>query len=129
MRARYMVNRLRNGIAAFFSGIPLVLYPQPALAELSPQVIFARVSQNVLLVETIDRDGTAIKQGSGVAIGSGTVITNCHVLESGMAIRIRLGNATWPAYLVYSDPVRDLCQIGSNELDVPSLDFHESEIA
>ena len=49
--------------------------------------------------------------GSGVVIAPGEVITNCHVIEDGVRLRVSKGSHTSPAYVRFYDKRRDLCQL------------------
>lgn len=50
--------------------------------------------------------------GSGVAIGSGRVATNCHITQGGRKIDVYAGEAQYPAMLVHVDEKNDFCVLG-----------------
>jgi len=59
-------------------------------------------------VVVLDDMGKRVSQGSGVALQPDAVITNAHVLEQGVSIRVRSGKNSWPAILASWDRDRDL---------------------
>lgn len=82
----------------------------------TPEQIFAQGSPSVVVVDIFDAKGKSIGLGSGVVIGTGQVITNCHVAQKGKSLQVRQSGKTFKATLQYADPDRDLCQ-----LNVPDL--------
>ena len=90
------------------------LLVKPALSQaMTPAELFAQVSPSVWRVQTLDRDGLLLGQGSAVVIGPGQLVTNCHVLAKARRVQLRHeGRAdAVPARLVLWDPPRDLCQL------------------
>jgi hypothetical protein len=78
-----------------------------APAPLSTQELFKRLSPSIFIVEVLDKNGFPIASGSGVAVASDQVATNKHVIEAGVAFRIKQGRKTWPAAITYVDPDHD----------------------
>lgn len=108
---------------------PLLLLPvlaalatDPARA-LGPAEVFAQVSPSVWRVQTLDRDGLLLGQGSGVVIAPQQLVTNCHVLAKARRVQVRHeGQAqALPARLVLWDPPRDLCQLSVDGLTAPAV--------
>lgn len=100
----------------FASGLLIImLIAAPANAN-TPEQIFMQGSPSVVVVDIFDAKGKSIGLGSGVVIGSGQVITNCHVAQKGKSLQVRQSGKTFKASLQYADPDRDLCQ-----LSVPDL--------
>lgn len=78
---------------------------------LSSQELFKRVSPSVLIVEALDSEGEVTGSGSGVAIGRDEVVTNKHVIDAGISIRVRQGKKTWAATITHIDADHDLCKL------------------
>lgn len=77
---------------------------------LSPEEVFARASQSVVVVE-VEKDGQEIGSGSGVIIGPSDAVTNCHVIEKGDAFFIAREGKRIRAVLIDWDPSKDLCAL------------------
>lgn len=102
----------------FASGLLIfMLMASPAHAN-TPEQIFAQGSPSVVVVDIFDAKGKSIGLGSGVVIGSGQVITNCHVAQKGKGLQVRQSGKTFKATLQYADPDRDLCQLNVPDLQV-----------
>lgn len=104
-------------------GLAGALSSGPASA-LTPAEVFAAVSPSVWRVQTFDVDGLLLGQGSGVVVGVGQVVTNCHVLAKARRVQVRReaqqGQAL-PATLVQWDVQRDLCQLQVPGLQAPQV--------
>ncbi len=83
---------------------------QPA-APLSPQEVFQRVSPSVFVVEALDSQGKVVAFGSGVAVAPNQVVTNQHVVEDGIQVRVRRGQQTWMAVVTHANTGQDLCRL------------------
>jgi S1-C subfamily serine protease len=86
-----------------------------AAPSLSPEQLFASVSPSVVRVLAGDT-----RQGSGVVIESGSVITNCHVTRDAPAIRVKAGAEVLPATVAVADESLDLCSLEVPHLAVPA---------
>jgi len=60
--------------------------------------------------------GMTSRQGSGVVVAPGRVVTNAHVIGEGSSVSVLALGVGLPARVLVLDPVRDLCL-----LDVPGL--------
>lgn len=88
---------------------------------LTPADVFRVASPSVVVVVAADVSGIARKLGSGVAIGTDAVITNCHVIENSATIVVQTAEQRkLPARLVYADQKLDLCQLGVPLLGAPA---------
>ena len=96
----------------------------PARA-LTAQQIFEKVSGRIVRVMVANSAGAQKWQGSGVAIGKDSVITNFHVIAVTAlpAVQIVAGEKKYPAQLVYADPDRDLCQLSVPGLAQPPIEI------
>ena len=102
--------------------VSLTLVFPPALASAkTPEQIFEQVSSSVVVVDIFDSKNEFIGQGSGVVIGAGQVITNCHVAKRGKSRQVRQSGKTFAATMQYSDPSRDLCQLNVPDLHAPPV--------
>lgn len=92
-------------------------------AALTPAEVFAQVSPSVWRVQTLDRDGLLLGQGSGVVVAPGQMVTNCHVLAHARQVQVRRDgrDVARPARLVLWDVQRDLCQLYVAGLDAPAV--------
>jgi len=88
---------------------------------LSPEQVFERVAASVWTVETFDAKNQLHATGSGVVVGPGSVITNCHVLARARRVAIARENVSYGATLGHSDPDRDLCLLKVANLEAPPV--------
>ncbi len=86
-----------------------------------PEQIFVQVSPSVVVIDILDAKGESIGQGSGVVIGAGQVITNCHVAQEGKNLQVRQSGKTFQATLQFADPDRDLCQLSAPDLQATPI--------
>ena len=108
--------RLARGAVA---GFACALAAAPAW-PLTPAQVYAKVSKLVVVVEAQDAQGRKRAQGSGVIIGAGEVVTNCHVALRAERITVRSAGVNHDATRRYSDEERDLCQINVPALRAPA---------
>jgi tetratricopeptide (TPR) repeat protein len=100
----------------------LVFFLLASLANAStPEQIFVEASPSVVVVDILDAKGKPIGRGSGTVIGTGLVITNCHLAQSGKSLQVRQSGKTFNATLQYADPDRDLCQLTVPDLQAPPV--------
>ncbi len=85
-----------------------------------------RLSPSLVVVAVLDDSGRQTGQGSGVALGAGRVVTNCHVALAGPKLEVRQGRRTYATALQYSDPERDLCQLTVEGFDAPAAGLGDS---
>jgi hypothetical protein len=85
-------------------------------ATLGPEQLFANVSPSVVRVLAGDS-----RQGSGVVVDSGTVITNCHVTKGATNVQVKAGAVVLPATVAIADEPFDLCSLNVPRLDAPAV--------
>lgn len=90
----------------------------------SPERIFEDASRSVVVIQAYGSDGSPLNQGSGVVVGKGSVVTNCHVIDEAARLVVQYAHGETDAKLDLSDPDRDLCH-----LDVPGLAAPSAELA
>ncbi|WP_169742302.1 S1C family serine protease [Arenimonas metalli] len=104
-------------------GLALVILlgasPKTGQAEappLSPVDLFKTVSDSVVTVRTFDNDDRLFMQGSGVVIGPGLIVSNCHVFkDSSGAVALHRGQ-TYQIGLLRYDLDRDVCTFSAKGL-------------
>jgi serine protease Do len=92
----------------------------PAAATLSAQSVFQSASPSIVRVFSGDEAGPS-SQGSGVVVGSGEVITNCHVVEGGSHVKVKSGASVLSASVTVADRELDLCRLSVGGLDAPAV--------
>jgi serine protease Do len=88
-------------------GLLVGLTHAPARAELDRAALI-RLSASVLRIEA-PRSGGGFAIGSGVAVDSDKVITNCHVTRDAVDIFVVRGGMRWPVQGQLVDMEHDLC--------------------
>lgn len=116
--------------AAQVALVALPLVPQAAQGSrpnaLAPADIFKRVAPSVVVIEALDADRRVVALGSGVVIASEKIVTNRHVLEDAVAVRVRQGSTTWPATVELLHPLYDLARLSVPRLDRPATTVRAS---
>ncbi len=103
-KGRIFITSLKLIVAVFF----LSILPAQVHA-LTPDQVFDKVKDAVVVVKTIDAQGKVKGQGSGVLLSSGRVATNCHVIEGGASYQVGRGKQLVPATLYAEDGDKDIC--------------------
>lgn len=75
-----------------------------------------QIAPSVLRVEAVSASG-AFQLGSGVIVGEGRVVTNCHVTRKAQRVYVVKQGVRWPATTQFADVKRDLCV-----LQVPNIE-------
>lgn len=94
--------------------------------KLSPVALFEKASASVVRINTTDIAGMALGVGSGVVIGDGLVITNCHVARTGPRIVVKHGNDQYDARIDRVDDEFDLCRLAVFGLRAPAVSIGRS---
>jgi len=76
---------------------------------LSPDQVFDKVKDSIVVVKTLDAQGKVKGQGSGVLLPSGKIATNCHVVEGGASYLVGRSKQLVPATLYAEDGDKDIC--------------------
>jgi serine protease Do len=87
---------------------------------MSAAAVFQAVSPSVVRVLSGDDTGPK-SQGSGVVVGSGEVITNCHVVEGGSVVKVKAGSSVLSASVTVEDKELDLCRLSVSGLGAPAV--------
>jgi TonB family protein len=100
---------------AFLLASLLILVHFPSFA-LEPDQVYAKVAPSVVIVVSYDAAADKfVSLGSGVVVAPGQVITNCHVIKNADVIYLNREEYATVGIVRYSDPDRDLCQIGATD--------------
>jgi len=120
MKGRYdgMTDKRRNGegirmniltvIRLIGTVFFLTILPVSGYA-LTPDQVFDKVKDSIVVVKTLDAQGKVKGQGSGVLLPSGRVATNCHVVEGGASYQVGRGKELVRATLYAEDGDKDIC--------------------
>lgn len=92
----------------------LVLFTQSY--ALTPDQVFNKVKDSVVVVKTLDAKGEMQGMGSGVILPSGKIATNCHVVEGGIYYQVGRKNKFVHATLYAGDDDKDICILSANGL-------------
>ena len=101
---------------------------QPPLSPrtVAPQELFKRLAPSVFVVEATDKSGAIVATGSGVALTADKVVTNCHVVNSGTAVRTWQNSRSWPAKVVHRDTDHDICGLRIENLGATPVRIRNS---
>jgi S1-C subfamily serine protease len=72
------------------------MHGSAAAQALTPEKLFENLSRSVWYVWGIDGQEKRLTLGSGVVVGSGKVVTNCHVIEKIRTIYVQRENGCFP---------------------------------
>jgi tetratricopeptide (TPR) repeat protein len=72
--------------------------------------IFEMASQSVVAIHVYDERGK-VGVGSGVVLSANEVVTNCHVIERAIRIKVHQSTNDYNASSRYSDRERDVCSL------------------
>ncbi len=97
----------------------------PAFAG-EAEKVFDQVRDSVVTIASLDEQGQVDGEGSGVVIGPGQVMTNCHVVQDAVTLRVRSGEKEFPATVVSGNIPRDLCRLEVKDLAAPSVTIRVS---
>lgn len=87
----------------FFATIPSQVH------ALTPDQVFDKVKDSIVVVKTLDAQGKVKAQGSGVLLPSGKIATNSHVVEGGSSYQVGRGKEFISATIYAVDSDKDIC--------------------
>jgi len=111
----------RGEIEATAAAAPSRASSAPAGVPRNAEQVFAEVSPGIVRVRALDDRGQPVKQGSGVTIGSGRIITNCHVTSGASRVVVLAGRETYSASVRVADEKLDLCSLDVSGFDAPAV--------
>lgn len=83
---------------------------------LTPEDIFRKTSSSIVVVIATNPSGNETSLGSGVAITSQSIATNCHVLPNDNLFDVLYRGQRHRSFLVAADAKRDVCILQSTTL-------------
>jgi S1-C subfamily serine protease len=92
-----------------------------AVAEKSGEQLFAELSRSTARITAHDVSGRTVGLGSGVVVGNGQVITNCHVATAGGTLAVKVGGEQFSASVEVADEEYDLCRLSVSGLTAPAV--------
>lgn len=98
--------------------------PNTSMAPAGPRSaedIFNQVSLSVVRINVANAAGSPVASGSGVVIGPGSVITNCHVAMRGDTLEVTLTGESYSASVEVANEERDLCLLSVSGLVAPAV--------
>ena len=104
------------GLKRCITGLLFAILSASGAAQSMDRAQLVKVSPSVLKIEALSASGR-YQLGSGVVVGDGKVVTNCHVTRTAAQVHVVKGGVRWRATAQSADPLRDLCL-----LRVPSLE-------
>jgi hypothetical protein len=90
------------------------------------QKVFQMASPSVVVLKTLNSDGQAYKQGSGVVISKNLIVTNCHVLQGGVSFVVVVSGKNMPGVMYSGDVEKDLCTLSVDTGSLPSVEIRSS---
>jgi tetratricopeptide (TPR) repeat protein len=106
-----MPSVLKLVVAVFF----LTTLPSQVNA-LTPDQVFDKVKDAIVVVKTFDSNGKLKGFGSGVLISHGKIATNCHVVEGGASYKVYRGKQIVDATLYAEDQDKDICILDAKDV-------------
>ncbi len=83
--------------------------------------VYEQASASTVVVKSVDPKARKLSTGTGIVMGEGQVVTNCHVVKNANILTVYSATNEYPATLQYSDWARDLCSLTVLGLDVPPV--------
>lgn len=109
------------GLAALLSfGACFAATAQNADTQTSRQLL-ERLSPSIWGVMPHDTQGRAMPGGSAVVIGSGRLVTSCHILARAKSVSVGRENIAYGATLEHPDAERDLCILKVANFTAPAV--------
>lgn len=106
----------------------VVAAPAPAeLVAKSAEALFTELAPSTARIVAYDVSGRAVGLGSGVVIGTGSVITNCHVATAGGSLTVKVGAEQFSASVEVADEEYDLCRLSVMGLTAPAVVIGSAE--
>ena len=105
LRQRTFGMRLVGTLSAVLG---LVCSGVPAYAQVADFELFGRLTHKVIKVEAANPDGS-MSMGTGVIVGHGFVVTNCHVTARARSVELVRGEFRWNVDAQQADVEHDLC--------------------
>ena len=95
-------------------------------SALTPDQVFAKVKDSVIIVKTFDAKGNAISQGSGVSLPSGKIFFIFHVVKENLFYQVGQNKRFVKASLYAEDRDKDICLLNVEEAIGKPVEIGES---
>jgi len=105
---------------------PLFIAPKTSWAK-TAETIFEEASNSVVVVQTYNKKGSALSQGSGVVVEENTVATNCHVLNGAATIKIKHNGDYFNSSVRSTNWEKDVCLLTSDRLDAVAAKMEKQQ--
>lgn len=89
--------------------------------EKNGEQLFAELSRSTARITVHDVSGRTVGLGSGVVVGTGQVVTNCHVATAGGTLSVKVGGEQFSASVEVADEEYDLCRLSVSGLTAPAV--------
>ena len=89
--------------------------------ELKPSEVFAIDAPSIVILDSFDKAGKPVAQGSGVVIAKDIVVSNCHVIENANTASVLYKDQHISSQLLYKDDEHDLCAFVVKGLNAPPV--------
>jgi hypothetical protein len=103
------------------TAVPLATTSISAGSRGNAEEVFAAAAPSIARVLAMDLSGRPLAQGSGVVVGPGIVVTNCHVLKDSHDITVKVGREEYRATPLSADEEHDLCRLSVGGLGAPAV--------
>ena len=90
---------------------------------LSTEALYALLAPSVARVNVMDGQNRLLATGSGVVVGDGEVITNCHVTRSGPQLELQFSEKMYSASVIVADEQFDLCRMRVSGLSAKQVEI------
>jgi len=98
-----------------------ILLTSPVLFAKTASEVYEQAAQSTVVVLNIDSGGQPKSMGSGVVLPDGDVVTNCHVVKQAGGLKVRIGQAEYPAHPRHTDWERDVCALSVTGISAPAV--------
>jgi hypothetical protein len=93
----------------------------PVLRARTAEELFTELAPSTVRITAHDVSGRAVGLGSGVVVGPGAVVTNCHVATAGGSLVVKAGAEQFSASVEVADEEYDLCRLSVTGLAAPAV--------
>lgn len=111
---------IRNSIIIVLVFVFSSFFAINAIAKTAVEV-FQKASPSVVVVQAQAKNGKYVAFGSGVVMSNGDVVTNCHIIEDALSIKVKHGEKDYDASTQYVDLDRDVCSLSVPSMKAPAV--------
>jgi hypothetical protein len=120
-------NRTHNVMRILCFFCALLLIPVQSFSD--AEKVFRNNNRAVVVVNTFDKNGRSLKQGSGFIVRSdGVIVSNYHVICNAARIEIKIDGQTFDVYgITYSDKRNDFVILKITKDNLPTITIGDSD--